>query len=488
MDAGSGSRGELELVYYNFGALAPDRDPRLNDQFLRVSDGVYSKPDGYAPVGQWAQVYSALAAAPKGGASFVAPQGSAAIVAGTATGLYRAYSGAWQLLAGGYSIQGDQRWRFAQFGGLAIASNAADPMQKIDLTAMTVAPLGGSPPKFEALAVVGKGFLVGTVMNGDVMTLAWCAAFNAERWTFGAGQSDFQVMPTGGRINGILSGEYGIILQRDRIVRMDYIGGGSIFSFAEVSSNVGCVSVHSVAQWGTLGFFLSDQGWMQWDGGLKSIGREWIDAEFRAAYDVSDWGSMSTAIDPVRGLLHVSMPDKHYIYDWALERWSTATYVSPIIFSGVTKGISIDEDEPGVAGDDNIDTGGLVSLDDSRFRGGDPRLYVFSSGNALGCFTGTPMAATLTGNDIEMFPGKRNDVSFIRPDIDAASGITATLVGKQTLAGATTNYSTTTLQASGDMPIRASGRYLRPTFAIAVGTTWTHARGFELIGSPGAGR
>lgn len=475
-------------MYYPFGPLAPDRNPRLNDQYLRVADGVYPSPDGYRPVGQWEQVYSALPANPKGGASFVSPPGSAAIIAGTETGLYRAYSGAWALLAGGYSAQGEQRWRFAQFGGVAIATNAADVMQKIDLTTMTVSALGGSPPKFEALAVVGKGFLVGTVMNGDVLTLAWCAAFNAELWNFGSGQSDFQIMPTGGRINGILSGEFGIILQRDRIVRMDYVGGNSIFTFSEVSSNIGCVSTHSVAQWGTLGFFLSDQGWMQWDGGLKSIGREWIDAEFRANYDVGDWGEMSTAIDPVRGLLHVAMPDKHYIYDWMLERWSTAPYVSPIIFSGVTKGISIDEDESGVADDDDIDGAGLDSMDDARFRGGDPRLYVFSDDFALGCFTGTPMAATLTGNDIEMFPGKRTDVRFIRPDIDAASGITVTLAAKQTLAGSATNYSTTTLQASGDMPIRASGRYLRATYAIAAGTTWTHAKGFELIGQAGAGR
>lgn len=476
------------MAYWPLGPLAPDLNPRLNDKTLRVADGVYPSPDGYRPVGQWAAVYSALPAAPKGGASFVSAEGNAVIIAGTDTGLYRAYSGAWTAMSSGYSTQGTQRWRFAQFGGLAIATNGADPMQKIDLSALTVEALGGAPPKFEALGVVGKGFLVGTIMDHDVLTLAWCAAFNAESWDFGVGQSDYQTMPTGGRINGILSGEYGIILQRNRIVRMDYVGGNLIFDFAEVSSNIGCVSVHSVAQWGNLGFFLSDQGWMQWDGGLTSIGREWIDAEFRAAYDVADWEVMSTAIDPVRGLLHVSMGDKHYIYDWSLQKWSTATYASPIIFGGVTKGVTIDEDELGVAGDSVLDTGGLDTLDHSRFRGGDPRLFVFSSAYALGCFTGTPMAATLTGNDLEIFPGQRADVRMVRPDIDAASGLTVTLGCKQTLAGSLTNVSTTTLQASGDMAIRACGRYLRPTLAVAAGTTWTHAKGVEIIAAAGAGR
>lgn len=476
------------MSYYPFGPLAPDRNPRLNDGLLRVADGVYPSPDGYRPIGQWVQLYTALPAAPKGGASFVSPLGVASIVAGTATGLYQAFSGGWAALATGYSIQGDQRWRFAQFGGLAIATNAADVMQKIDLATMAVSALGGTPPKFEALGVVGKGFLVGTVMDGDVLTLAWCAAFNAELWNFGSGQSDYQTLPTGGRINGIFGGESGLILQRNRLVRMDYIGGNQIFDFPEVSSNIGCVTVHSTAQSGNRGFFYSDEGWQEWNGGLTPIGREWIDAEFRTLYDTSDWASMSTAVDPARGLLHVSMGDRHYIYDWMLQKWTTATYASPIIFSGVTKGISIDEDEPGVTGDDVIDTVGLDSLDNVRFQGGDPRLYVFDASFALGAFTGTPMAATFTLADLEQFPGLRADVRMVRPDIDAASGITVTLGTKQRLSDALVNVATTDLRTSGDMPVRASARYTRPTIAVAAATVWTHAKGLEIVAQRGAGR
>jgi len=481
-------------MYQQFGPLAPDRNPRLNDKYLRVADGVYSASDGYKPVGQWAQVYPAMAAAPKGGASFVNPQGSVVIVAGTATTLYRVQAGNWLQIASGFSIQGGQRWRFAQFGGMGIATNAADAMQKIDLEAGGVGPLGGSPPKFEALGVV-KGFLIGTVMDGDVMTIAWSGAFNAEHWEFGFNQSDFYTLPTGGRVNGILSGEFGIILQRNRIVRLDYVGGNLIFDPNEVSSNIGCVTVHSVAQWGNLGFFYSDEGWMMWDGTQPvPIGKEWIDAEFRTAYSVADWDRMSTAIDPVRGVLHVSVWNgssggKHYLYDWGLRRWSTVTYASPVIFSGVTKGVSLDEQDPAVgAGDDNLDGASLLSLDSATFRGGDPRLYVFASDYKLGTFTGTPMAATLTGNDLEVFGGRRANLRFVRPDIDSNSGITVTIGTKQRLADSLSSVAYTTIETSGDMPVRSSGRYCRVSVAVAAGTTWAHAKGVELIGAPGAGR
>ena len=149
---------------------------------------------------------------------------------------------------------------------------------------------------------------------------------------------------------------------------------------------------------------------------------------------------------------------------------------------------SIDEDEPGVTDDDDIDGADLDSLDDARFRGGDPRLYVFSSDHRLGAFTGTPMAATFTGNDVEVFRSRRADIRMVRPDIDATSGITVTLATKQRLGDTAVTVSTGTLQASGDMPLRSSGRYTRATFQIAAGTNWTHAKGYELVGSPGAGR
>jgi hypothetical protein len=474
-----------------FGPYAPDKPARLNDGITRTASGVYPMPDGYRPIGQWAQIIPALAAAPKGGASFTSPQGVSTIIAGTSTGLYRGLTSGFTLLGSGYSIQGDGRWRFAQFGGLAIATNGADAMQKIDLTDFSIAPLGGAPPKFEMLAVV-KDFLVGGVMNGNIQALAWSAINNAEGWTFGTNQSDYQIMPSGGRITGILSGEFGVILQRNRICRMDYVGGNTIFEINEVSSNIGCVSVHTVAQWGRLGFFWSDQGPMMWDGAeIVPIGEEVITRTIQAAYDKDDWASISTAIDPVNGVVKWALPDKIIGYNWKIKggRWFTAPYVSPIMFGGVTRDISIDEQDVSIgATDDVIDTTGLISLDDSSYQGGDPRLYVFSGSYALGAFTGTPMAATLELGDMELFSGRRADMRWVRPETDAVSGMTLTLSHKDRLGDSLTNDSYTSLTTSGDMPVRTSGRYVRPKLAFAAGVTWTYVKGLDLTAKIGAGR
>jgi hypothetical protein len=471
-----------------FGPFAPDKAKSGNDGILTRCEGVYALEDGYRPVGQFVTTYAALPAVCKGAASFVNSDGKTTIITGTATELFKAASNAWTSLATGFSIQGDKRWRFAQFGTLAIATNGADAMRKIDLGTAAVSLLGGSPPTTEILAVV-KDFLVGGIYNGDVMTLVWSGQNNAEYWTPGQRQSDYSTLPTGGRINGILSGEYGIILQRDRIMRMDYVGGNVIFEINEVSSNIGCVTVHSVAQWGAVGFFYSDEGFMMWNGAPVPIGRELVDRDFASRYNSTDWGGMSTAVDPVNSVVMWAMADRIYCYNWALQRWTIIPIASSIVFSGVTKGITLDEQDPDFgAADDNLDGGGLPSFDDPVYTGGDPQLYLFNSTHFLGTLSGTPMLATFTGNEIEMFRGRRACLRSARPDCDAVAGLTLSFISRQRLgdAGDTTTFNTLTV--SGDMPLRVSGRYLRPTVAITAGTTWTYAKGIDFIGEAGAGR
>lgn len=474
-------------MFWELGPLAPDKAKSRASGFLTVASGAYPLENGYRPIGQFEEIFTALPSAPKGGASFTSAQGINYIIAGDETSLYKAESGGWTSISSGYSLFSESRWRFAQFGGIAVATNGTDAMQKIDLASGNVSPLGGDPPTFETLAVV-KDFLVGGVLDGNVTYMGWSSINDAERWDFGQRQSDFNILATGGRINGILSGEYGIILQRDRICRMDYVGGNFIFEINEVSSNIGCVTVHSVAQWGVLGFFLSDEGWMMWDGQQPvPIGREWIDREFAELYDVSDWASMSTAIDPIEGVLIVAMPDKMWGYSWIFKKWFNIPVVSPIVFSGVTKSISIDEDyAPDMPEDADIDGAGLPTLDDPIFRGGDPRLYVFSSTNTLGAFTGTPMAATFTGNDLELFQGRRTRLRYSRPETDAIGGITLGFLERNRLGDSGASSSFTSLQESGEIPTRAHARYLRPTLTLSSG--WDYATGVEFIGTAGFGR
>jgi hypothetical protein len=476
-------------VLVPFGPYAPDKPARLNDGVTRTASGVFPMPDGYRPVGQWAQIIPALAAQPRGGASFTSPTGVSSIIAGTATGLYRGLTGGFSLLQAGYSLQDEGRWRFAQFGGLAIATNGSDPMQKIDLTEFTVSVLGGEPPRTETVAVV-KDFLVGGVINGNIMAVAWSGINNAESWTYGANQADYQIFPDGGRINGLLSGETGLALQRSALRRMDYVGGNLVFTIDNTHPGVGCVSPHTVGQWGRTGWFWSDLGPMEWDGAeVTLIGDEIITRDLQARYDKTTWPQISTAVDPVNGVVLWSCPDQTVVYHWRLKRWATIPYASPIIFGGVTRDISIDEQDPAVGTpDDVIDSVGLLSLDDASFKGGDPRLYVFSSDYKLGAFTGTPMEATLRLGDLQPVVQARCNVREVRIETDAIAGITLTLAHKERLGDTAANDNYTTITASGHMPVRTSGRYISPTVTITAGTDWSYIQAIDLTATKAGGR
>lgn len=470
-----------------FGEYLPDQ-PAFNGKGLLVANNCYPGVMGYRPVKAFVADMTTGPAPFLGASAFVSPAGVATIIGGTATALYRVFNSTWTQIGAGYSMQAGARWRFAQFGGLAIATNAADPMQKINLSDGTVAPLGGNPPTARMLAVV-KDFLVAGVIDGATNELGWCAINNAEDWTFGQNQSDYQIMPSGGEINGLFGGEYGLILQRNRITRMEYVGGNEIFVINEISSNFGCVTPHSVIQHGQIGCFLSDNGFMKWDGAsLVPIGQERIDRYFLSSYGKASWASMSAAVDTKNQVFCWSMGDRMFCYHWILDRWTTVSLAAQIIFAGVTRGISLDEQDPAVgAPDDNLDSVGLLSLDDDSFKGGDSTFYVIDSSNRLGRLSGSNMSPTWTTGDIELVKGREANLRWIRPDTDATS-VSLAISCRARLGDAVASNNYSTLQANGDMPVRERGRYMRLSMSIPAAAAWNYAEGFEPDVARGARR
>lgn len=476
------------MTTLEFTQWTPDL-PSYGTKGLRVANNVYPGALGYRPVGSFVGDVGALPSACLGAAAFTSPEGTSSLIAGTATDLYRVFSGAWSSIGSGYSVQGDARWRFAQFGGIAIATNGADAMQKIDLKTGVASPLGGNPPRAKVLAVV-KDFLVAGVVNGQTNQIAWCGINNAEFWTYGQNQSDFNISPSGGEINGLFGGEYGLILQRNRITRMEYTGGNEIFVINEISSNFGCVSVHSVVQHGQYGWFLSDNGFMMWDGsGLKPIGNERIDRYFLATYNRASWLKMSAAVDIRNQVVVWSMGDRQFVYHWNLDKWTTVSLATEIVFAGVTRSISIDETDILVgANDDNLDYPGLLPLDDESFKGGDAQFYVFNASHAMGRLTGPALEATITLADTEIANGRQTRVRAVRPDTDAVAGVTVDIACRARLGDAVTANSYSVLMPSGDMPVRESGRYARMTVKHAAGSAWTYSNALELVAVAGMKR
>lgn len=467
-----------------FGGWEPDKPPHLSNA-LTVCRNVYPGPNGYRPLKQFVPTSGGTLPAPSLGAdSFTSPQGMSSIIAGTQTGLYRAQLSGWKQIGSGYGTQADGRWRFAQFGGLAIATNGSDPIAKIDLTSFVTALLGGSPPKAKLLAVV-KDFLVGGVLNGDTQTLGWSGINDAEFWTFGQNQSDYQIMPSGGDINGLFGGEYGLVLQRSRISRMTYVGDNLVFQFDEISSNVGCATPNSVAQWGALGFFLSDTGFMMWDGSsLRPIGQERIDRTFLSMYAHTSLARMTTAIDPINNIVAWSMQDRTFIYNWSLDRWSMTDQAITTLFSGVSRDIALDElDQPFPILD-----GVPYSFDDPYFKGGDPRFYVLDNQNRLGTLTGDTMQVEFGGAKMELAEGREARIQIVRPISDVEYGINLTVKTSARLGAAQDASMYFGISDSGDIMVRDRGRFAQIDMTLDAGANFGFMQGVDLVLARGAKR
>jgi hypothetical protein len=459
-----------------FGPLEPDKPNHLQ-KGLQTADNAYPSPDGYRPIAAFDAMTPALASTFQGGASFVSSDGTVQLLAGTATDLYKFSSSlAWSSIKGSLTAG---RWYFTQFNDHAIGVYGGAPVD-IDLSAGTAADLAGSPPDADVCATV-RDFVV----LGQDNTISWSGFEDRAEWTAGTNQSGSQPMLSGGPITGLAGGEYGLILQRFRVVRMSYAGPPTIWQFDEISANVGCVTPGSVAQAGRLVFFLSHRGFMLTDGNdVKPIGAERIDRTFFAAYTNNDIDTfMFTAVDPLNNIVKWVMPGKAWIYNWQTDEWSTETWNIRAAFTGFTAGLTLEDLDTPYPDMDDMEP----SLDDPIFQGGVPLLLAVNAADEIGTMQGDNLEANFEPPFMELVPGREARLSQVRLLSDTTTA-TVTMTAKPRLGDTGTTDSFATLQDSGDIDCRMSGRFIRPKVKIPAGAEWNYFQGLDIPLMAGGGR
>lgn len=452
-----------------FGAYLPDQPPGAQ---LTVADNVYPYASEYRPVGGFDVLTPALAGI-TGGAAFLSLSGTTSFLSGTALALYR-YSGAsWSKLidaTGG-------RWRFAQFGNNAIAVNGGAPVS-YDLAGGTAAALAGNPPAASLVATV-RDYVVLAGQPDAQQTVTWSGRNRSDIWpgtapapadSFG---SDAQLLPDGGRVMGLVGGEYGIVWQKNAVKRMDFQGGDVVFAFNEIAGNIGCMAEGSIAASGRLSWALSEQGFVECDGaGVKPIGDEQVDATFFARFSRRDIvQGIYAAVDPRRPIVMWAMPGKPgmiLLFNYQARRWATITTDVRLVFSGFTANVPLD-----AIG--NVDVG-IGSLDSPRYAGGNPLLLVARTDGTIGTLTGDPMEATLTTARLDL-NGGRARIRTIKPDTDA-SDVMVTVEGRRRGSSVPVSRASSDLRPSGFVPLRANAAQF--VVETRLRGAWAYAAGFGV--------
>jgi hypothetical protein len=374
------------------GPYRPDQPSFLNEGLLQA-DGCYKIANGYAPIPQFSALQNgALGSVPIGGAAY-RYTGSPYIFVGNATNIYTYSASGFTSVQSGLTTTAVNGLRFCPYGKYMLATNGTDPIKQFDPgspSAMTT--LSGSAPTARYLAVV-RGFLIAGYAGGNSLRVQWSDTGAPATWTTGgasqAGQFD---MPSGGDITGVVGGEYGLVFQEQRILRMSYTGDSAIWQFDEVVTDIGCTIAKSMATVGKISFFYSNRGFMAFDGAtLTPIGTEKVDRTFQAMLDRNYIDNVSAVIDPVKSLYIITIPSSNpptsaLVYNYVEKEWTTAPITSPLMFSALSLSIPL-ESLDALYG--NLDAM-PVSLDSNALRGGYPAMFLFNGSNALAQLSGSP--------------------------------------------------------------------------------------------------
>ena len=464
-----------------FGEYLPDQPAHLNSGLV-TADGVVAIADGYAPVNGFAPSRNGTLPARCIGAAAYRTAAAPVLFAATASNIYTYSSAGYASVAAGLSGTRAIGVDFCPYGPFMLAANGVDPIKKYDpASPSAMTNLGGSPPTARFLGVV-RGFVVAGYAGGSSLRIAWSDNGNPASWTAGgaseAGQYD---MPAGGDVTGIVGGEYGLVFQESRILRMSYTADDTVWQYDEIVRDIGCAAPKSLASWGRMSFFWSDKGFMACDGvSVQPIGDEKVDRTFQSLSDRAYFETISAVVDPRHALYIVAVPSADpaaaiFLYNYAQAKWTTATIATELLFAGLSLSSSL-EDLDAIYG--SIDAASL-SLDGLALRGGAPTLFLFDAAHRLGTLSGPTVAARLTDGRRELSPGGRSRIRSIRPLTDAAAA-TVTISGANGRAQAPVETAYAARTANGTYRCRENWQLTQVALTIPAGTAWSFAQGYDV--------
>ena len=461
------------------GTWAPDL-PEFGHGGLVKARNAYSGILGYEPIKALSQVSAALPEAWRGSGAFKGPDGTVTLLAAGDSGLYSLTATNVTALFGiaPYSSP----WFFYQFGDTVVCINGAAPL-KYTLSTAAAGTLGGSPPTCSYGAIV-RDFVFLAGNSGNQNRVYWSAIDNAEGWTVGANQADVQDLPDGGAITGLAGGEYGLAFQDEGIHIFEYVGTPDIFTRRKVSNSIGALCHGSIAQHGRQTFFYSRRGFYKFaDGEVIPIGRNKVDRTFRNTYSVSEiTNNLRCSIDPERSLVIWSMPDRLWVYNFENEMWSDIAITGIVgISTGSTASLTLEAIAVTYPSIEDV----TPAFDDPFWRGGDPMLLIAKTDGMLYSFGSSDnLEASFRFPQLELNPGRVSHVRNSRIIGNCTSG-RVSIDCRARMGDSATNIVSTDYRDNGEVPIRASGRYLQPEITLSTGTEWTSVQQFELEAAAG---
>jgi hypothetical protein len=344
-----------------------------------------------------------LAAACQGAAVVRQLAGTSRFIAGTASNLYEASGVSWTSVGSPYTLGADDVWSFAGFGDSVLASNASTNIQRSTGGAFSTI---AAAPKAKLL-VASKGFIVGFATNdatyGDSPDRWWCSAlYDETTWTpsLATQAATGRLVEGSGPITAAMRFGDQIVAYKSRAMHLGhYAGTPSVWDWAVVSFDVGCVGPEAVADTSIGHIFVGSDNIYHFDGtrpvaiATGSIRQWWLDnssAEYRYRTKLL-WdrdNSLVWIFFPSAGS-SAGVCDDCIVFHVATKQWGRSSMTVEAVVNYVSPSITYDG---GSALITTFDSGPSIPFDSPFWLSQKTNPAIFSTSHIVQTLSGVPGA------------------------------------------------------------------------------------------------
>jgi len=454
------------------------------DQIMNVFCGSAS----YIPANSLSTFTDALPDMPLQAFTAKGSDSSINIFAGTATHLYKLNNTdlSWIDVSNGtYTATQEFPWSFASFGNFVIAVNPTSDPQVYEIGVDTVfRDLGGSPPRASVVRVWGDFVaLMGLASNPG--RVHWSGLNNAEFWTPGTQNCDYQDFPDGGSVQSSSEATNPIIFLQSAIYRATFVPGSvEIFTFQKIHDKRGAKSPSSVTSRGSYIFYCDEGGFYQItpDGSITPIGFEKVDKTIFGKLQSNSISRIVGVVDPFHSRVYWALDytgsgifDQIITYDWNIQEWTPVTANFFVIFPLLTVGYTLESLNSISASIEDLP----FPLDSKAWQGGAPILGSMSADYRLAAFQGPNLEATLVTQEFGDPGGAVVRTTRVYTIVDAENVFVS--IGQRFRRSDSVTWLPEQYPSynTGQIRKRSRSRFHRFKVRIPAGETWTHMQGVD---------
>ncbi len=464
-----------------FLGFSPDQDPTtpgvITDctQLIPSEKGMVSAP---SPVDVGADV---LVDDCRGAAVLKNTAGTRRTIAGTQTKLYELSGTSWNdVSTGTYTGSSENRWSFAQFGDVALASNDTEAIQAS--TSGTFATIAGAPKC--RMIVSAPNFVLAFDTNdatyGDQPDRWWCSAYqDYSSWTASVTTqaTTGRLIGSGGAITAAHRfGQQVVAYKGSDIFLGSYVGPPIVWQWDQVPGDVGCIGPEAVCDIGGAHVFVGEDNIWLYDGTrpipiAQGYVRQWFFNDSSATYRYRT----IVTYDKQNGRVWffycntsntTGTADSAIVWHRFTKQWGRANRTVEAVFQYVTPGLTWDTLSALSATWDALPD---IPWDSQSWQAAGKALAIFDSTHDLKTLTGAGADSTLItgdfGEDFQTLAVRGCKIRFLtEPTSATAVGYTKEGAGKTLAVGASGTL------ADSKFDMRQSARFHRFAFSF-VGNT-----------------